>query len=143
MTKRQHVPFLPEIAVAFSALKSANLGNVNAGNNIVFDLARVNEGQAYNSGTGVFTAPYGGLYFFTVTLEHQNQPQPVHGQIVHNGNVVARIHCESSEFEMSSQSVVLSLSKGDQVSVRVADYSNEEFATELHSSFSGFILWQV
>ena len=35
---------------------------------IIFDAVRLNIGDAYNSSTGDFTAPYPGLYLFIATI---------------------------------------------------------------------------
>ena len=39
-----------------------------SGDTIIFPDIILNLGEAYNSDTGVFTAPYGGIYLFTVQL---------------------------------------------------------------------------
>ena len=132
---------LPETPVAFSAFINSGPPEVNNHQNIVFDLTHVNEGNGYHSSAGLFIAPITGLYFFTVTLTHPEQPQPAHVNILKNGIVVARVHAERHTWEQSSQSVILNLSVGDEVFIRSEDFDHEHFAGVLSSSFSGFLLW--
>ena len=101
----------------------------------------MNEGNGYHSSAGIFIAPKSGLYFFTVTINHPEQPQPAHVNILKNGIAVARVHAEHHTWEQSSQSVILNLSVGDEVLIRSEDFDHEKFAGVLDSSFSGFLLW--
>ncbi|XP_052791280.1 complement C1q tumor necrosis factor-related protein 3-like [Mya arenaria] len=133
---------LPETPVAFSAFKQADQNNINKNEFITFEKVNVNEGNGYHSTHGLFTAPVSGTYFFSVTLLHPNQPQPTHVDIVHNGNVVARLHCEHTTWEQSTQSFLLNVNAGEDVFVRNIDLDNETFKGSLTSSFSGFLLWE-
>jgi hypothetical protein len=54
-------------AITFHAMMSDDLVS-NIGQTVVFDHVITNIGKAYNPHTGHFTAPYDGLYFFTVSL---------------------------------------------------------------------------
>ena len=53
--------------IAFHAMMSDDLVS-NIGHAVVFDHVITNIGKAYNRHTGHFTAPYDGLYFFTVSF---------------------------------------------------------------------------
>ncbi|WAR16697.1 C1QL4-like protein [Mya arenaria] len=131
----------PEMPVAFSAFKNADLGSVNANQNIVFDSILINEGNGYHSNHGLFIAPQSGIYFFTITLLHPNQPNPVHAEVIHNGNVIARLHSESKQYEQTSQSLIVNVNTGEEIFVVNRDYNNEVYITGLYSSFSGFLIW--
>ncbi|XP_052765607.1 complement C1q tumor necrosis factor-related protein 3-like isoform X1 [Mya arenaria] len=131
----------PEMPVAFSAFKNANLGSVNANQNIVFDSILINEGNGYHSNHGLFIAPQSGIYFFTITLLHPNQPTPVHAEVIRNGTVIARLHSESNQYEQTSQSLIANVNTGEEIYVVNRDYANEVYTTGLYSSFSGFLIW--
>ena len=55
-------------AIKFHAMMSDDLVS-NIGQTVVFDHVITNIGKAYNPHTGHFTAPYDGLYFFSVIFE--------------------------------------------------------------------------
>lgn len=61
---------------AFSAyLSSATSNNVTGdgtGYSIIFDQTIYNVGTSYNTGTGVFTAPIAGLYYFNLAIMAKN-----------------------------------------------------------------------
>ncbi|XP_060591451.1 uncharacterized protein LOC132746352 isoform X3 [Ruditapes philippinarum] len=50
--------------VRFNARLSSTK-SVNTGNKVVFDTVITNQGVGYDKSTGIFTAPYTGLYFFS------------------------------------------------------------------------------
>jgi C1q domain len=54
---------------AFYAYYSNNALTINAGT-MVMDATIFNTGSAYNTSTGIFTAPVAGTYFFSVTWQH-------------------------------------------------------------------------
>jgi hypothetical protein len=43
----------------------------NRSETIVFEYARINEGNGYNPATGIFTAVHQGVYKFSVTIMAQ------------------------------------------------------------------------
>ena len=43
----------------------------NCSETIVFENADINEGNSYNPTTGIFTAPYKGIYKFSMTIMAQ------------------------------------------------------------------------
>jgi len=140
--KRQSsVLVAPEVPVAFSAFRNSAGGPVGANQGIVFDLVQVNQGNGYHNQHGLFIAPQSGIYFFTASLLHPSQRQPAHNSIMKNGVAVARFHAESSQFEQTSQSVILNVNAGDEIYVQNDDFNDESYYPGLYSSFSGFLLW--
>ncbi|KAI4898407.1 hypothetical protein NFI96_023065, partial [Prochilodus magdalenae] len=58
---------------------------------LVYENAFTNVGSAYNSQTGIFTAPLRGVYYFTFTLFHPVSPAPqfsTAASLVKNGTLV-------------------------------------------------------
>ena len=129
--------------MAFSALRNNASDGVGANQNIVFDHVQVNQGNGYHSHHGLFIAPRSGIYFFTVSLLHYPQSQASHPRIIKNGAVVARFHAAANQWEQTSQSIILNVNAGEEIYVKNEDYGNEIYVASLHSSFSGFLLWQL
>jgi len=57
---------------AFSANRSSALNISSTNQTVVFNAVTHNQGSHYNSGTGKFTAPVSGLYFFSAGIGVQN-----------------------------------------------------------------------
>ncbi|XP_061196329.1 multimerin-1-like [Saccostrea echinata] len=53
-----------EPMVAFDVILKNSKSNLATKTKIVFETVDLNEGQGYNASSGIFTAPYGGLYVF-------------------------------------------------------------------------------
>nr|KAG5689870.1 hypothetical protein BaRGS_002381 [Batillaria attramentaria] len=70
--------------VAFTATLQGG-GPVTIGNSspIKFDKVVTNIGNAYNSHTGVFTAPVSGTYGFFLSLKGANIPSPDTYNLIH------------------------------------------------------------
>jgi len=64
---KEAVPIVAFIAYLQQMLSVAT----NRSATIVFENANVNEGNGYNSTSGIFTAPYRGIYKFSMTIMAQ------------------------------------------------------------------------
>lgn len=65
-------PAGPAGSVNFVAYKSSATANVTGDGTlytVIFDSTVSNVGAAYNTGTGIFTAPNTGLYYFSATVD--------------------------------------------------------------------------
>lgn len=54
--------------VVFQLSLNNFLENLKTQETVVFDEITLNEGNAYNKTSGIFTTPFDGLYSFTLTL---------------------------------------------------------------------------
>ncbi|XP_060589335.1 complement C1q tumor necrosis factor-related protein 3-like isoform X2 [Ruditapes philippinarum] len=86
---------------------------------IVFKSIITNEGAGYDSSTGIFTAPVGGLYQFAVHLCTPISYYTYVG-IVHTGNVIVKdyIHGVGNNALCSSVGGVVRVESGEQVWVQ-------------------------
>ncbi|KAJ7990166.1 hypothetical protein DPEC_G00297500 [Dallia pectoralis] len=107
--------------VAFTAAlgNTGYIGPVGYDTNLVFDEVITNIGGAYNSKTGVFTAPVRGVYFFMFT-GHSLSDTNMGVSLVRNGNIIiCKTFTQSGVFpsrhETASNSVTQTLEVGDQV----------------------------
>ncbi|XP_063431084.1 caprin-2-like [Mytilus trossulus] len=129
--------------IAFHAFISKDV-YPKAGERLVFDTTKANEGSVYNSNTGVFTCPKTGMYVFVwvirmVTAEHSTElmiNNSVHGSTF--------LRAKKGDEGSVSGTVVAHVSKGDTVYVR--NHSAYAGDGRIHSNihgkptFSGWLL---
>lgn len=109
--------FLPKVqrspVVAFTALLSRDT-TVGGRAVVKYDHVVTNWGGAYQPASGIFTAPFDGLYSFSCSLmSHPNSY--VHLNMVKNGKIISTVFSASSTYPQSSQTLYLVLNKGDRV----------------------------
>ncbi|XP_062589867.1 complement C1q tumor necrosis factor-related protein 4-like [Saccostrea cucullata] len=125
--------------VAFTAKLSRD--TTISGHGVVkYDHVLTNWGGAYNSQTGIFTAPYDGLYAISCTLMAQTS-NSVHLQIVRNGKKMSILYSASKTFPQSGQTLHLLLNKGDRVWIQ----NHNQHTAKLHDHgsynlFSGLLV---
>lgn len=109
---------------------------------LVFKRVFSNVGNAYDSNTGIFTAPLGGSYFFTFNTYGYNT-HTTGAILVKNGELqVSTYEAASSDgADSSSNSVVLSLVPGDTVHVQIWDNGRVFDNANGHTTFTGFLLF--
>jgi hypothetical protein len=109
---------------------------------IIFTTATTNEGSGYDTSTGIFTAPVGGLYQFIVnycTRIKQHSPLA----LVLSGNVIARSsNYDASTNTCSSFSAVIRVKSEEKIWVKCL-YGSSGYAlykdSYLMNSFSGIL----
>ena len=94
-----------------------NNGTNHLGNNqdIVFDSAILNMGNSYNAHHGTFVAPVHGVYVFSATLARSGSQSWAH--FMKNGQMIGKFDF-ADPWAVSSQTNVVELKKGDDVSVQ-------------------------
>ncbi|XP_067308553.1 complement C1q-like protein 2 [Pseudorasbora parva] len=133
-----------EYKVAFAATLGpiGNLGPFNTEITLVYKDVFVNDGRAYNPTTGIFTAPVKGVYFFTLS-GHNRSSKAMGLRLFKNGQQVVTIynHPLGDRYDTGSNSISLTLEKGDHVYVRLRQntwvFDNEND----HTSFVGHLLF--
>ncbi|ROL44151.1 Complement C1q-like protein 2 [Anabarilius grahami] len=135
-----------EYKVAFAATLGpiGNLGPFNTEITLAYQDVFVNEGRAYNPTTGIFTAPVKGVYFFTIT-GHNRSTRAMGLRLFKNGQQMITVynHPLSDRYDTGSNSISLTLEKGDRVYVRLRQntwvFDNEND----HTSFVGHLLYSL
>ncbi|XP_053395914.1 uncharacterized protein LOC128556039 [Mercenaria mercenaria] len=110
-----------ETRVAFFASMSSHSPHLGINQDIVFDHAITNIGNAYNERHGTFIAPVAGTYVFSVTLTHYKSGSlsgDANGKVVVNGITIALLYMTEQQ---SSQMIIVDLKGGDDVSVENRD----------------------
>jgi len=134
---------MAERPVAFLATLSSDLQHAGANQPIVFDRVVTNVGSAYNPHVGVFTAPVSGIYVFSVSLLNY-QGHTTGYQLRKNNDFISNIYLhapDASHHESTSQTVVIQLTKGDDVTLRNM-HVDEVLRGDSYSTFAGFLVWE-
>ncbi|CAN9499165.1 unnamed protein product [Ophioblennius macclurei] len=112
---------------------------------LTFDVEYVNMGGHFNKTSGMFTCHFPGTYFFAFTVGKHPRKAVSVKLMTGKGEVQAMVFDEdtSKRREMQSQSLLLSLRRGDKVWLysqqdeRYAVYSNQG----RYTTFSGFLVY--
>ncbi|XP_061175706.1 uncharacterized protein LOC133184640 [Saccostrea echinata] len=140
-----------DLSIAFFTYLTNDMVNPSAGTKMSFHGVDTNIGSAYDSTTGIFTAPISGTYNFAFTASVPQNPSShqVHIFLKKNGKNEMYIFLDyHTQFWLQrSSSTVLHLNKGDQIwmeivsvsgQITVAGYSSAE--DRYHTHFSGFLI---
>jgi hypothetical protein len=118
---------------------------------IKFDLAVVNEGNAMNLTSGIFTAPRPGIYFFSFTglaeLPGSSSRVELRVFLYLNGGLIGsgyvnEINTARQDSPLTLQST-LNLKKGDQVWLKISSQSAGTYLVDdsnHYNHFTGFML---
>ncbi|XP_060554468.1 complement C1q-like protein 2 [Ruditapes philippinarum] len=131
--------------IAFYAKKMKNNSPAD-GNTIVFTDIALNLGESYNTDTGIFIAPLGGIYLFTVQLCTLNDLR------IYIGLVVDDVYMDTAWYEDNDHTVccfklttTVSVKSGNKVWVKVIGRTGSGqilFHSDSHywTSFSGVLI---
>ncbi|XP_025083266.1 uncharacterized protein LOC112557540 [Pomacea canaliculata] len=101
----------PKQKVAFHAAMST-LGATSAELNVplIFDYVMTNEGQGYDSFTGIFSPPVDGTYLLTASLESGSGMRPSEVSIKVDGRIVQTMQiADDTDYEHSSVTTIVAL----------------------------------
>ena len=113
---------------------------------LVFKLSLLNDGQAYNNRTGVFTAPVDGVYVFLASLHGHGSKAGdamVCVELLENGHQHAGAMTNAAgknDYDSTSLHAVLRLTKGNRVWIRAR--TNENHLVQNRISFNGFLIYE-
>ncbi|XP_030287365.1 complement C1q-like protein 4 [Sparus aurata] len=108
---------------------------------LAYNKVYTNIGDAYNSCTGIFTAPVTGVYYFTF-FYHAGGKHASKLELFKNCEMIVRSSDHKSGCDGADNggnAAVLQLQQGDQVYVRMPAH-HHVWATSISTSFSGFLL---
>lgn len=126
--------------IAFSAYKPVDHTPVR-GQIIVFSSALLNEGAAYSTTSGKFTAPVKGLYLFTAHLCNKHAMYMIFSIFLDEAELAVTTSADTSVSLCSSVSALSMVEVGQQITVRGAYDSSELYENEYHrGSFIGVLM---
>ncbi|XP_043118228.1 complement C1q-like protein 4 isoform X1 [Puntigrus tetrazona] len=133
--------------VAFSAglLESGtkNTGPSNTATTLIYKKVFSNIGNAYDSNTGVFTAPIKGAYFFRF-YGHCHGGTTMAVSLLKNGATQCSLHAwKPNSNGNASNGVILTLEIGDQISTQLWANTWVYDDPASYTSFSGFLIFPL
>lgn len=136
----------PETPFAFSAVLGNNVDHVGIEKTVLFNTVLLNDGNAYNNRTGVFTVPKEGVYMFYLAFSAGIEPHKVWMHIVVDGAWKVAGVADSISPGHDAQGtnfVVLHLRKGDSVWVSTFAIADVKiFGASGFTTFSGVLLYE-
>uniref|UniRef100_A0A8C1AL13 Cerebellin 7 n=1 Tax=Cyprinus carpio carpio TaxID=630221 RepID=A0A8C1AL13_CYPCA len=111
------------IAFAATLGNKGDVGPFSTNFPLVYKKVFLNAGSCYNTGTGIFTAPVKGVYFFSLS-GHNKTSKPMALRLFKNGEPMIIVYNHpltdaGIRYESLSNSITLMLEKGDQVYVHL------------------------
>ncbi|XP_041649676.1 complement C1q tumor necrosis factor-related protein 3-like [Cheilinus undulatus] len=133
--------------VAFSAALGGNaehIGPFNTRTTLIYKTVKTNIGNAYNSATGIFTAPVAGVYYFTFFYNVESTHRTFLRLYKNSVQIVFASQYRSKTFgnDNGGNAVFLQLQQGDQVYVRMMENSHI-YGGSYYTTFSGFLVSQM
>ncbi|XP_053375904.1 uncharacterized protein LOC128547360 isoform X1 [Mercenaria mercenaria] len=111
---------------------------------ILFDKILTDEGSGYDTSTGIFTAPVGGLYQFTVHVCAQTGKFSVVGLVLDGKAVAATVNYGTNTDTCSSVGAVVRVKSGEQIWVKCTTGHSSAYRLFQNShrmnTFSGILL---
>lgn len=117
-----------------------------SGSTLVFSTILYNEGDGYNSNTGIFTSPSEGHFVFFLSAQSYNKKY-VYFDIVHNDNAKVRTMAyvtgspSFNIYQNAANMVLLHLQRGDRVYVKRNSGSGYYSQSVPVMTFSGFQIY--
>ena len=131
-------PKLPSTP-AFSARATIHQTKLSVNDIIFFDEVLTNLGGCYSANSSIFTAPVGGIYYFTSSTMSKDDIQT---EITVNGNfTIARMFTgtHDGDFDQGVNMGLVRLGVGDKVWVRKTSVEGDDLFGDRWTTFSGFL----
>lgn len=115
------------------------MSNLGENQDIVFDKVVTNVGNGYVANHGSFVAPVAGVYLFSATILSYGDNR-TWGHFMVNGNILAKIYVHNTDHTQSTQSIVVNLNVGDDVSIQNTRLGGGLMG-DSYSTFMGVLLF--
>ncbi|KAL2087927.1 hypothetical protein ACEWY4_016755 [Coilia grayii] len=140
----------PMVKVAFSVTLKAfhaawgAVGPFPQDKVLVYKGVFLNYGGAYNPSTGVFTAPVNGVYSFNYHIYGYSSNRMGVSLFKNEERIsTAYDHPSIDSTDTASNSALLSLNKGDEVTIRLWAGHTLYMSSNNHNTFNGFLVFPV
>ncbi|XP_045206990.2 uncharacterized protein LOC123559256 [Mercenaria mercenaria] len=130
----------PVPVVAFHARRSSS-ATVSTGGTLVFDTVLINEGEGYDRATGIFTAPYNGLYYFAAHVCNPAYYAVHYAIVVDNNQIASSTQYDSDNvYSCSSVNAVVMMKSADRAWIKCTIGSTFYHDSSRWNSFTGTLL---
>jgi hypothetical protein len=129
----------PNFSAFFAALAN-NTGPFKQDKDLIFTQVITNYGDNYDPTTGIYTAPYNGIYQFLITISATGR-QKAGVNVMKNKQSILTVWSESEPWSTSSQTVILRLAINDNVYLRLQSRASHVHGY-MYSSFGGNLLYE-
>ncbi|XP_048045826.1 complement C1q tumor necrosis factor-related protein 3-like [Megalobrama amblycephala] len=138
------------VNVAFSATLSSSMGSKYFGphteaTTLVYKNEFTNIGNAYDTNTGIFTAPVKGVYFFNFVVFNPDE-EATGVKLLKNGNLVVAASDNPPRWDTEDttcNSVTLLLEQGDRIHLQLIENRRIYTDSWRRNTFSGHLLFTV
>lgn len=125
--------------VIFQARLSSSIYPLGSNQIITYDSTVINLGSAYDTLTGIFDAPVGGLYQFMATM-WSHDGYNLDFQMMFNGHEVCAGRTTSTNQSMGICSAILQIPSGGRVFVRHKKTSSRYAQGANYAEFAGHLI---
>ena len=117
---------------------------VDNGTVFVYTTTTINEGNGYNSTSGIFTAPLGGFYSFSVQICSPTSRDGAFGIFVNGINIKPSPYGNDGTILCLTTDAVAILKKGDRVWTQCIDFKCylRRDGDKYWNTFSGYLVHQ-
>ncbi|KAL4217198.1 hypothetical protein ACF0H5_023651 [Mactra antiquata] len=134
--------------IAFRSALSSDIGQVTPGQIIVFDIVGLNNGNAYNQHSGIFTAPVNGTYMFSMKLGNPSGNPSAFFLVQSHGSTKQYLEYviagHTSEWNVGGTSTVTQMVEGESVWVEGEGSPHGKYGDHrYHTTFAGILLHLV
>ncbi|CAC5402356.1 C1QL [Mytilus coruscus] len=131
------------VHISFSAKLGTSIEDINPWNTVVFNKAITNNGNCYNTATGIFTAPIAGTYYFSSTILTKRKSTLEMSLRVNEKDAMLIYACATTLiYNSATNNIIVKLNKDDKVKmIKYGPWGERPFYIHHSwSTFTGFLL---
>ncbi|XP_042366300.1 complement C1q tumor necrosis factor-related protein 3-like [Plectropomus leopardus] len=133
----------PKLAFSAALTLSGKIGPFNTETPLIYSRVFTNIGGAYNSATGIFTAPVKGVYYFRFTAFNNKSGEWLAVNLYHNNQRILHNSELATGHTFIANALILQLEQGSVVNMRLQINCGVYDDSSSLNTFSGFLLYPL